>query len=123
MGAVRCPKNLAVGILNEVAGLAEHFQWLTEEKSRQLPPEGIGPIREEIGDVLCVVNLSDNLGIDRLQAAWDKMQENRDGCPADRARGQASKPTRWGSKRDGAAGRRVRQQESPPRVKEAFLLR
>jgi NTP pyrophosphatase (non-canonical NTP hydrolase) len=33
------PKHLAMALSVEVAEVVEHFQWLTEEQSRNLPPE------------------------------------------------------------------------------------
>ena len=33
------PKNLAMALIAEAAELVEHFQWLTEEESRALPPD------------------------------------------------------------------------------------
>ena len=32
------PKNLAMALSVEVAEVVEHFQWLTEEQSKNLPP-------------------------------------------------------------------------------------
>ena len=32
------PKNLAMALSVEVAEVVEHFQWLTEEQSQNLPP-------------------------------------------------------------------------------------
>jgi NTP pyrophosphatase (non-canonical NTP hydrolase) len=76
----------------ECAELAEHFQWLTEEESRNLPAEKKEAIREEIGDVLVyLVNLSEKLGIDLLEAAWEKIGKNRRKYPADKVRGKAKK--------------------------------
>ncbi len=51
------PKNLVMALAVEAAELAEHFQWLTQEQSRTLPPETLAEVRQEIGDVLgwCVV--------------------------------------------------------------------
>jgi dCTP diphosphatase len=46
------PKNLAMALSVEVAEIVEHFQWLTEEQSKNLPPEKLAEIREEIGDVM-----------------------------------------------------------------------
>jgi dCTP diphosphatase len=43
------PKNLAMALSVEVAEIVEHFQWLTEEQSKNLPPEKLAEIREEIG--------------------------------------------------------------------------
>ena len=36
------PKNLAMALSVEVAEIIEHFQWLTEEQSRNLPPRETG---------------------------------------------------------------------------------
>jgi dCTP diphosphatase len=33
------PKNLAMALSVEVAEIVEHFQWLTEVQSRNLPPK------------------------------------------------------------------------------------
>ena len=35
----------------EASEIVEHFQWLTEEQSKNLPPEKLAEVREEIGDV------------------------------------------------------------------------
>ena len=32
--------------------VVEHFQWLTEEQSRNLPADKLAEVREEIGDVM-----------------------------------------------------------------------
>jgi dCTP diphosphatase len=44
------PKTLAMALRVEVAEVVEHFQWLTEEQSRNLPPEKLVEITEEVGD-------------------------------------------------------------------------
>jgi NTP pyrophosphatase (non-canonical NTP hydrolase) len=86
------PKNLVMALMVECAELAEHFQWLTQEESRNLSAEKKEAIREEIGDVLVyLVNLSERLGIDLLEAAWDKIGKNRRKYPVDKARGKAEK--------------------------------
>jgi NTP pyrophosphatase (non-canonical NTP hydrolase) len=36
----------------EVADIVEHFQGLTEEQSKNLPPEKLAELKEEIGDVM-----------------------------------------------------------------------
>ncbi len=59
------PKNLAMALVVEAGELAEHFQWLTEEQSDNLPPDKLAAVQEEIGDVLIyLANLCDKLGID-----------------------------------------------------------
>ena len=45
------PKNLAMALNVEAGELLEHFQWLTEEQSKNLPPDKMSKIAEEIADI------------------------------------------------------------------------
>lgn len=86
------PKNLATAVSVEAAELQEIFMWLTAEQSRQLSAEKMQDARDEIGDVLiCLLNLADQLGIDAVDAAVQKMQKNRAKYPVDKAKGLAKK--------------------------------
>ena len=38
------PKNLAMALSVEVAELVEHFQWLTQEESRNLPDDKLDQV-------------------------------------------------------------------------------
>jgi NTP pyrophosphatase (non-canonical NTP hydrolase) len=88
------PKNLAAALSVESAELLEHFQWLTEEQSRDLSPDKRHLVAEELADVLLyTLQLADKLGIDPLDAAWKKLKVNEDKYPADRARGRSTKYT------------------------------
>jgi NTP pyrophosphatase (non-canonical NTP hydrolase) len=88
------PKNLASALSVESAELLEHFQWLTEEQSRDLSPDKRNLVAEELADVLLyTLQLADKLGIDPLDAAWKKLKVNEDKYPADRARGRSTKYT------------------------------
>jgi NTP pyrophosphatase (non-canonical NTP hydrolase) len=88
------PKNLASALSVESAELLEHFQWLTEEQSRNLSPDKRDLVAEELADVLLyTLQLADKLGIDPLDAAWKKLKVNEDKYPADRARGRSTKYT------------------------------
>jgi len=88
------PKNLAMALAVEAAELVENFQWLTEEQSRSLPPDTLRATREEIADVfLYLIRISDQLGIDPVAAAQEKMIANEKKYPADKARGTAKKYT------------------------------
>ena len=87
------PKNLSMALSVEVAELLEHFQWLTEDQSRALPPAALQAVRHEVADVLIyLVELADVLGIDLLQAAQDKMVLNAAKYPADRPLGGLKAP-------------------------------
>jgi dCTP diphosphatase len=91
-GQYHSPKNLSMALSVEAAELAEIFQWLTEDQSRNLTPEQQAHAAEEIGDVLIyLVNLADRLGIEPLEAAFEKLEMNRKKYPAEKARGSALK--------------------------------
>ena len=93
-GQFHTPKNLAAALSVEAAELLEHFQWLTDEQSRQLTDEQRQAVGHEIADVLLyLLQLSDKLGIDPLEAARQKMKINAGNYPADKARGSIRKYT------------------------------
>lgn len=84
------PKNLAMALAVEAAELLEHFQWLTEEQSRELDPEQLAKVRNELGDVfIYLIRLSDVLGINLLEAAADKLEKNAEKYPAEKVKGKA----------------------------------
>ena len=88
------PKNLAMALSVEAAEIVEHFQWLTQEESRNLDPQKLEEVQEEIADVLIyLTELAATLGIDPLAAAREKIEVNRSRYPADIVRGQALKYT------------------------------
>ena len=79
------PKNLSMALMVEAAELAEHFQWMPEEESRNISKEKLLKVKDEIGDVLIyLVNLADKLGIDPVLAAHDKIVKNIEKYPAGR---------------------------------------
>ena len=86
------PKNLASALAVEAAELLERFQWLTEDQSRNLPPEELQKVREEMADVLnYLVRLADKLDVNLLEAAREKIEKNAQKYPVDKARGSARK--------------------------------
>lgn len=88
------PKNLASALSVEAAELLEHFQWLTEEQSRSLTDGKKGEVAQELADVfLYLLQLSDKLGVNLLEAARAKLVANGQKYPADRARGSSKKYT------------------------------
>jgi NTP pyrophosphatase (non-canonical NTP hydrolase) len=71
------PKNLAAALSVEAAELLEHFQWLTEDQSRNLPDPQKAEVAAEAADVLLyLLQLCDKLDIDLLEAARLKMLVN-----------------------------------------------
>ncbi len=71
------PKNLAASVAIEAAEILEHFQWLTPEQSAALPQAQRAAVAHEIADVLLyLVRLADILGIDPVEAAYEKIVIN-----------------------------------------------
>lgn len=88
------PKNLAMALAAESAELLEHFQWLTESQSRELPTEKREEAALEMADVLLyLVRLADELGIDLLDAAGRKLVINAGKYPIGKSRGHSRKYT------------------------------
>jgi NTP pyrophosphatase (non-canonical NTP hydrolase) len=88
------PKNLALALSVEAGELLEHFQWMGDEESRRLAVGKHAAVREEVADVfLYLVRLADQLGIDLIAAAHDKIAINARKYPTDRARGTSRKYT------------------------------
>ncbi|MDO8810693.1 MAG: nucleotide pyrophosphohydrolase [Gallionella sp.] len=86
------PKNLSMALMVEVAELMEHFQWLTEAQSTELPPDDKQAVAEELADILLyLVRLSDKLGVDLREAALHKLEKNALKYPAEQVRGSAKK--------------------------------
>jgi len=86
------PKNLASALIVEAGELVEHFQWLTEQQSRELPPEALQEVGAEVADVLLyLIQLSSALGIDPVAAAQAKLLVNAKKYPVDQSRASSKK--------------------------------
>ena len=81
-GRFHSPKNLASALIVEAAELLEHFQWLTEEQSRQLDADQRQAVAAEMADVLLyLLQMGNELGIDVAEAAKAKMLVNAERFP------------------------------------------
>ena len=86
------PKNLAMAIAAEVGELLEHFQWLNEQQSANLPLETRDAVALEMADVLLyLVRLADKLGVDLGAMALRKIELNAQKYPIEQFRGSARK--------------------------------
>jgi dCTP diphosphatase len=86
------PRNLAAALSVEAAELLEPFQWLTDDQSRDLPPETLAAVEQELADVLLyLVRLADKVDVDLAAAAQAKIVSNAEKYPAERARGSSRK--------------------------------
>lgn len=91
------PKNLATALNVEAAELLEHFQWLKDDESRNLPDPVRQAVAEEIADVLLyLVRIADKLDVDLVEAARRKIELNAKKYPVALARGNATKHTNLG---------------------------
>ncbi len=90
------PKNLSMALSAEVAEIVEHFQWLTEEQSKNLPKDKLDEVETELADTLIyLIRLADKLDIDLLAAAQSKVDQNEQKYPVDKAKGNAKKYTEY----------------------------
>ena len=81
-----------MALIAEAAELVEHFQWITEEQSAQLPQEKLKDVEEELADVLIyLVRIADKLNVDLTQAVNRKIDINEKKYPAAQVRGSAKK--------------------------------
>ncbi len=90
------PKNLSMALIAEAAELVEHFQWLTEKQSSELPENKLKEVEEELADILIyLVRIADKLDIDLLDAAANKMERNEQKYPSDKVKGSSKKYTEY----------------------------
>jgi dCTP diphosphatase len=86
------PKNLAMALAVEAAELMEHFQWLTERQSGELPPAVKEQVAAELADVfIYTVRLADRLGVALEPEVEAKIRVNAARYPAEKSRGSAKK--------------------------------
>lgn len=90
------PKNLVMALSVEASELLEHFQWLSEQQSQELPAEKLQEVAYEMADIfIYLMRLSDKLGVDILKAVEEKIVMNERKYPADKVRGSSKKYTEY----------------------------
>ena len=90
------PKNLSMALIVEAAELLEHFQWLKQSESFELPKDKLQAVEEELADILVyLVRIADQLGIDLISATNRKIKSNEAKYPADLVRGSSRKYTEY----------------------------
>jgi dCTP diphosphatase len=90
------PKNLVMALSVEAAELVEHFQWLSEQQSHELPADKLQEVAYEMADIfIYLMRLSDKLGVDILKAVEEKIAMNAKKYPADKVRGSSKKYTEY----------------------------
>ena len=88
------PKNLAEAISIEAGELLANFLWKDVEGGRRLSESELGNAREEAADILIFLTyLSEELGFDLMEAAFDKVKKNGEKYPVDKSKGSSRKYT------------------------------
>ncbi len=86
------PKNFSMALIVECAELVEHFQWLTDEQSKNLAKETREEVSLEMADVMIyLIRMADKLDIDLLQVVDRKIEMNALKYPIDKSKGVATK--------------------------------
>lgn len=90
------PKNLSMALIVEAGELVEHFQWIKQSESFELPPEKLDAVEQELADIFVyLIRIADQLGIELIGAAKKKIQSNNAKYPADIVRGSSKKYTEY----------------------------
>jgi len=88
------PKNLSMALAGEVGELLAELQWLTDQQSVEIMADeaAASRMRGELADVtIYLVRLADILGVDLLEAAHTKLDENEHRYDVASHRGTARK--------------------------------
>ena len=98
-GQFHSPKNIATALSVEASEILEHFQWMTDEDSRNLSKEINSEVwhevKDEVADVMAyLLRLSDLLDIDLQEALETKIEKNEKKYPVSKSRGTSKKYTK-----------------------------
>lgn len=85
------PKDLAISISLEASELLENFQWSgTDLQAEKKRPQ----IKEELADVLIYsIMMADTMNLDLTEIILDKLKQNNQKYPVDKAYGKKDKYT------------------------------
>lgn len=90
------PKNLSMALIAEAAELIEHFQWLSEQDSKSLPPKKHEQVAMELADIfIFLIRIADKLDVDLAASAWKKIQINETRYPANKVKGSARRASEY----------------------------
>lgn len=90
------PKNLAMAMIVEAAEVVEHFQWMTEDDSRQLDAATREQVGQELADTFVyLMRIAEVCGIDLITATNAKIDLNAQKYPVEKCRGSNAKYTEY----------------------------
>ena len=86
------PKNLSMALCVEAAELLEHFQWLPEQATCKLARAKQQAVSHELADIfIYLLRLCDQLDVDLLHAARQKISINNERYPVEKVKGSSKK--------------------------------
>jgi len=90
------PKNLSMALIAEAAELVEHFQWLSEDDSRNLPADKLREVAMELADIqIFLIRIADKLNVDIAASVREKIAVNESRYPVDKVRGSAKRASEY----------------------------
>lgn len=90
------PKNLAMAMIVEAGEVVEHFQWMTEQQSRNLDAQTKEQVGQELADTFVyLLRIAEVCGIDLIEASNKKIDLNAKKYPVEKARGSNAKYTQY----------------------------
>lgn len=91
-GQFHSPKNISMALSVEASELLENFQWMTEDESRNVSTGKKAEVADEAADVfLYLLRLCDEMDIDLLKAANEKIDKNAVKYPVEKSKGRSTK--------------------------------
>jgi len=88
------PKNLAIALSVEAAELLEIFQWMSQSESMNLDTLTKSKVKNEVADIfIYLLNISNKLDINIIEATKEKIQINKRKYPISKAYGSNKKYT------------------------------
>jgi len=88
------PKDMALSLVLEANEVMEHFQWKNNEEMEKYALDKKEEIGEELADVLYwVLLMSNDMGIDVVDALERKIVKNAEKYPVEKAKGKNKKYT------------------------------
>jgi len=88
------PKNLAMAMIVEASEVVEHFQWMTEQESKNLNAETKEQVGQELSDTFVyLLRIAEVCGVDLIEATNKKIDLNAKKYPIEKCKGSNAKYT------------------------------
>lgn len=86
------PKNISMALAVEASELLEHFQWMSQEESRNIHGDKKQEVADEVADVfLYLLRMCEQLDIDLIESAHKKIDKNAIKYPVEKSKGRSTK--------------------------------